>query len=108
VMIAFGLGFVTLVDGLLFARVLAGPLWLRVVLAILSAAAVLVALFPVNILLATRQSRPYFWLNLALSAVLVSANLTMLYYARTRPAGGMTFVEALPVLAAVVVPVVIA
>jgi hypothetical protein len=108
VMIALGLGLVTLVDGLLFARVVAMPLWLKIVLPIVAALGVCASMFPVNILLATHQSYPALWLNVALCIALVGANLMMLHHARTRPSNGMTASDALPVALSIVVPVLVA
>jgi hypothetical protein len=62
----------------------------------------------VNILLATRQSHPMFWLNLLLSLELIGVNLTMLHHARTRGSSAMTLQEVIPLVIAIVLPVVIA
>lgn len=107
VMIATGLGFLTLVDGLLFARVVAMPGWLKIVAPIVVAIGVCVSLFPVNILLATHQSHPMFWLNLALSLELIGVNLTMLHFARTHASGAMSPNDVIPLSVSIVLPIVI-
>lgn len=113
-MIALGLGLVTLVDGMLYARVVAGTWWVKAPAVIGASAAIIVAMGIINMQLATVQSPMSFWLNLIASAAMILANLVLLHFAETRPAeairpahailaAGMTIAPALLAMAAGIV-----
>jgi hypothetical protein len=104
VMIAPGLGLVTLVDLLIFGRIVAMPGWGKVLAAIVCAAAVTAAFFPLNLLLATRQTIYFFWCNAALSGVVILANLGILWMSETREVGSVPPGNALLAVAGVLIP----
>jgi hypothetical protein len=82
-MIGLGLAFLTLVDAAIFIRHLRWPWYARLALVVALPAAVCVIMFPLNNLLATRQSRPVFYANLAASCAIALGNLALLYQANS-------------------------
>ena len=83
-MIGLGLGFVTLLDAAIFSRVLPWPWYGKLALILGLPLVVCVVIFPLNNMLAIRQSRPAFWANVAVSVTVVLLNLTLLYRASAR------------------------
>jgi hypothetical protein len=103
-LIAIGLGFVTLVDLLIFARVVAMPGWVKAVAAILIAAAVVGGMTPLNMLLAERQSVYFFWCNVALSGIVILANLGILWMSETRAPASVPAGNALLAVGGLLIP----
>jgi hypothetical protein len=80
------------------------PAWAKVLCAILIAAAVTAAMIPLNLFLATKQSFYAFWVNTALSGILILANLGLLWMSETRAAGSVPPGNALLASGALLVP----
>ena len=77
-MIGLGLALVTLVDASIFATHIRTTWYWRTAIIIGLPLLVCLTSFPLNMMLATRQSHPAFWANVTMSAMVTLGNLWLL------------------------------
>ena len=85
VMIALTLGLLTLVNAILFVNLLSAAWYVQVLIVLLVTAAVTAIGMFVNIRLATAQSYPALYANIAYILISIALNLVMMWFVQTRP-----------------------
>ncbi len=84
-MVGIGLGIVTLVNMAIYMFSAPYALWMKWLAVIVVPALVMLAVFPLNHLLAEKQSYPVFWMNVVLSLAIVIGNLVLMWKFENRP-----------------------